>query len=85
MESTVLRFARLLRMRGVRISVSEVLDTMRGLCAPGVLGERAVFREVLRTSLIKDHRDEPAFDELFDAFFVLDPDPEPERSEVKTI
>lgn len=81
MESTVLRFARLLRMRGVRISVSEVLDTMRGLCAPGVLGERAVFREVLRTSLIKDHRDEPAFDELFDAFFVLDPDPEPERSE----
>lgn len=69
MESTVLRFARLLRIRGVRISVSEVLDAMRGLCAPGTLGERTVFREVLRAALIKDHRDEPAFDEVFDAFF----------------
>lgn len=73
MESTVLRFVRLLRIRGVRISVSEVLDAMRGLCVPGVLGDRAVFREVLRSALIKDHRDDPAFDEAFGLFFSLAP------------
>jgi len=80
-ESSVLRFARLLRSRGVRISVSEVLDAMRGLCAPGVLGERSCVREVLRASLVKDHRDEPAFDELFDLFFAPESPPaaEPEQ------
>jgi uncharacterized protein with von Willebrand factor type A (vWA) domain len=77
-ESSVLRFARLLRMRGVRVSVSEVLDGMRGLCAPGVLGERTAVREVLRAALIKDHRDEPAFEELFELFFSLEAPPAPE-------
>ncbi|GAB2743346.1 VWA domain-containing protein [Salinifilum aidingensis] len=73
MESTVVRFARLLRMRGVRLSVSEVLDALRGLCAPGVLEERALFREALRSALIKDQRDDPVFDELFAALFAADP------------
>ncbi len=87
MTSTVLRFARLLRMRGVRLSVSEVLDALRGLRAPGVLADRTLFRETLRSALIKDQRDEPAFDELFDVVFVAAPaaavedtDEEPERA-----
>ena len=81
MESSVLRFARLLRMRGLRISVSEVLDGMRGLCAPGVLGERDAVREVLRAALVKDLRDEPAFEELFDQFFSPEDLPAPEPDE----
>lgn len=81
MESTVVRFARLLRRRGVRLSVSEVLDAARGLCAPGVLDDRTVFREVLRTSLIKDHRDDPAFDGVFDSLFTPEPLPDDDPGE----
>ncbi|NBH11396.1 VWA domain-containing protein, partial [Amycolatopsis sp. SID8362] len=71
MEATVHHFARLLRAGGVRISVSEVLDALAGSAAPGILAERGLFREALRTSLVKDHRDDDRFDELFDAFFAL--------------
>lgn len=73
MESTMVRFARALRARNVRISVSEVVDAFRAVCAPGVLAERAVFREALRSALVKDHRDDPVFDEVFHLFFVAAP------------
>ncbi|GAA3530850.1 VWA domain-containing protein [Amycolatopsis ultiminotia] len=71
MQATIHRFARLLRAAGVRVSVSEVVDALAGAAAPGVLAERALLREVLRASLVKDHRDDERFDELFDAFFAL--------------
>lgn len=73
MEFTILRFARSLRARNVRISVSEVVDALRALCAPGVLAQRPAFREALRSALIKDHRDDPVFDELFHIVFVEAP------------
>lgn len=69
MESTVHQFVRVLRLRGFRVSVSESLDALRGLCVPGALAERDLFREVLRACLVKDHRDDAAFDEIFDLFF----------------
>ena len=37
------------------------------MCCPS----RAVLRTALRVALVKDHRDEPIFDEIFDAFFAL--------------
>jgi uncharacterized protein len=71
MEATVHRFVRLLRLAGVRVSVPEALDAMRCAAAPGVLTSRAMLRTALRVALIKDHRDEPVFDSIFDAFFSL--------------
>ncbi|MGW4522339.1 VWA domain-containing protein [Amycolatopsis sp. NPDC004378] len=71
MEATVHHFARLLRAAGVRISVSETLDALAGAAAPGILADRALLREALRTSLVKDHRDDDRFDELFAAFFAF--------------
>lgn len=65
------RFVRLLRLGGVRVSTPEALDAMRCAGQPGVLTSRAVLRTALRAALVKDHRDEPVFDEIFDAFFAL--------------
>ena len=71
MEASVHRFVRLLRLRGVRISVSETVDAMRCARQPGVLAGRDVLRQALRVALIKDRRDDPIFDEVFGKFFAL--------------
>lgn len=71
MEATLHRFVRILRLGGLRVSIPEALDAMRCAGQPGVLKSRAVLRTALRVALVKDHRDEPMFDEIFDAFFSL--------------
>jgi len=73
MERSLHRFVRLLRMRGVRVSVTEAHDAMRAAAQPGALDDREVLRCVLRVALIKDRRDEEPFDELFDRYFRLEP------------
>ena len=64
---------RLLRLRGVRVSVTEALDAMRAAAAHGALADRETLRCVLRVTLVKDRRDEELFDELFDRYFRLEP------------
>ena len=71
MEASIHRFVRLLRIRGVRVSVSEAVDAMRCASQPGVLADKAVLKEALRVALVKDRRDEATFDEVFDLFFAL--------------
>ncbi|KAA9166071.1 VWA domain-containing protein [Amycolatopsis acidicola] len=71
MEASLHRFVRLLRLRDVRISVPETLDALRCAAEPGILTDRATLKEALRLALVKDHRDDAAFDEIFDAFFAL--------------
>ncbi|GAA4387301.1 VWA domain-containing protein [Tsukamurella soli] len=77
MERSIHRFVRLLRLHGLRIGVSEVLDSMAAAAVDGVVADREVFRSALRVSLVKDRRDEAEFDRIFDRFFrlraVLDP------------
>lgn len=73
MEAGVHRFVRLLRLFGLRVSVAEAMDAMRGAAQPGVLGERETLREALRMTLVKDRRDHALFDDLFTAFFSLRP------------
>ncbi|UXY28712.1 VWA domain-containing protein [Streptomyces sp. HUAS TT20] len=67
------RFVRVLRLFGLRVSVSEAMDAMRAAAQPGVLGRRETLREALRLTLVKDRRDDELFDELFAAFFSLRP------------
>lgn len=71
MEETLHRFVRLLRLGGVRVAIPEALDAMRCAAQPGVLTSKPLLRNALQVSLIKDHRDQPIFDEIFDAFFSL--------------
>ncbi|MFE6286529.1 VWA domain-containing protein [Streptomyces sp. NPDC057877] len=73
MEAGVHRFVRVLRLFGLRVSVSETMDALRAAAQPGVLDGRAALREALRLTLVKDHRDDELFDELFTAFFTLRP------------
>jgi uncharacterized protein len=73
MERSLHRFVRLLRLRGVRLSVTEALDAMRAAAQPGALADRETLRCVLRVALVKDRRDQELFDELFDLYFRLEP------------
>jgi uncharacterized protein len=72
MERSLHRFVRLLRLRGVRVSVTEALDAMRAAAQHGALADRETLRCVLRVALVKDRRDEEVFDELFDRYFRLE-------------
>ena len=71
MEGALHRFVRLLRLHGMRVSVSEALDAMHAAAQPGVLGEREVLRSALMVTLVKDRRDLDVFDRVFDRFFGL--------------
>ncbi|HSX67193.1 VWA domain-containing protein [Nocardioides sp.] len=71
MDGALHRFVRLLRLHGIRIGISEVVDASRAAGAPGVLEDRELLRSALRVTLVKDQRDEAAFDRVFDRFFRL--------------
>jgi uncharacterized protein with von Willebrand factor type A (vWA) domain len=73
MQETIHRFARYLRLAGIRISVAEVLDAAAAAAQPGILADRATLREALLVTLVKDRRDREPFDAVFDAFFSLRP------------
>ncbi|HVN10618.1 MAG TPA: VWA domain-containing protein [Kineosporiaceae bacterium] len=73
MQRSLHRFVRLLRLRGVRVSVTEAHDAMRAAAQHGALDDRETLRCVLRVALVKDRRDEELFDELFDRYFRLEP------------
>jgi uncharacterized protein len=80
-ERSVHRFVRLLRLRGVRVSVTEALDALRAAAGPGALADRQTLRCVLQVTLVKDRRDQEVFDELFDRYFRLQPVAPPARHE----
>lgn len=67
MRDLTLRFINELRTAGLRISISESMDTLRAIAAIGV--ERELFREALATCLIKEEEDRLVFDETFARFF----------------
>ena len=71
MEATLHRFIRFLRLAGLRVAIPEALDAMRCAAQPGILGSKPLLRTALQVALVKDHRDEPVFGEIFDAFFAL--------------
>jgi hypothetical protein len=68
MEQRVVEFIRGMRAAGVRISLAESIDAMQ---AVGVLGiqDKAIFRESLRATLVKDSDNRPIFEELFPLYF----------------
>jgi len=68
LDNRIIEFVRGLRAAGVRVSLAESMDAMR---AVGVIGvsEKEMFRQSLRTTLVKESTDFPIFDELFSLFF----------------
>lgn len=72
----ILEFIRILKDADVRVSPSESIDVF------GALGyidytDRAVFRQALATTLVKDYTDLPIFDRCFHEFFDRVPSDEP--------
>jgi uncharacterized protein len=68
MDNHVLTFVNALRTAGVRVSLAESIDALRALLEAGV-DDRAVLRDTLRATLIKESADRPTFERLFDAYF----------------
>lgn len=77
MDRVINRFITILKHNGLSISPSETIDALRGLTYVG-FADRETVRTVLCSTLIKDTRDIPVFDELFDIFFSL---PRPMRED----
>jgi uncharacterized protein with von Willebrand factor type A (vWA) domain len=68
MDARVVEFASLLRQNGVRVSLSETMDTFRALSAVG-LADKETVRAALRATVVKRSVDVPTFEQLFDLFF----------------
>ena len=69
MEERLIEFASVLRRNGIRVSLSENMDTFRALELVGI-GDPVLFRHTLRTTLVKRAGDVKPFEELFDYFFL---------------
>ncbi len=68
MDKRMVDFIRALRAAGVRISLAESMDAARGVEHVGVR-DRETFRAALRTTLVKEARDQGTFDYFFPLFF----------------
>ena len=64
----MMAFARALKQLGIKVSLSQVLDTSRSADLVDI-GERADFRALLRANLISQKEDFPVFDMVFDCFW----------------
>jgi uncharacterized protein with von Willebrand factor type A (vWA) domain len=68
MDKRIVEFIRALRAAGVRISLAESQDAMYGTEAVGVYN-RDYFRSTLKTTLVKEAKDQRLFDYYFPLFF----------------
>ena len=68
MEQRIVEFIRALRAAGVRISISESQDAMYSIEEIGIIDPEK-FKQALKTTLVKEHRDQPTFSYFFPLFF----------------
>lgn len=68
MDKRMVDFIRALRAAGVRISLAESQDAMYGVDIIGVT-QRSQFGAALKTTLVKEARDQQTFDYFFPLFF----------------
>ncbi|MEL6307928.1 MAG: VWA domain-containing protein [Chloroflexota bacterium] len=64
----MVEFIRALRAAGVRISISESQDAMYSIEEIGIIDPEK-FKQALKTTLVKEHRDQPTFSYFFPLFF----------------
>lgn len=69
MDDRIIEFSNILRRNGIRVSLSENMDAFRALGLLGI-GNRALFQDTLRATLIKRSTDVKIFDQLFDIYFL---------------
>ena len=74
MDQRIVDFIAGLRAAGVRISVAESEDAFKATRCMGV-ADRTDFQDSLRTTLVKEAKDRPIFDQLFSLYFGSDGPP----------
>ena len=68
MQRKIVDFTNLLRKSGVRVSVAETIDAFAALDELS-LDERELFKDALRTTMVKRSDDIPTYDRLFDLYW----------------
>jgi len=68
MDDKIIEFTHLLRQNGLKVSAAENMDTFAALGLIGI-GDRQLFKDALRATLVKRVVDIPVYDELFDLYF----------------
>ncbi len=68
MDDRIVEFIRGLRAAGVRVSLAESIDALHAVETLGIR-EKGIFRQSLRSTLVKESDDFPVFDELFPLYF----------------
>ena len=68
MEHKIIEFTNLLRKSGVRVSVAESIDAFVSIDELS-LGDREVFKDALRCTMVKRSEDIGTFDQLFDLYW----------------
>lgn len=68
MNNRMVDFIRALRAAGVRISLAESVDAMNGVDAVGIQ-DREIFRSAMKTTLVKEAKDQETFEYYFPLFF----------------
>lgn len=74
MDKRIIEFIRALRASGVRVSLAEAQDALNGIQQVGA-ENREYFRQTLRTTVVKDQRNQRAFDYFFPLFFTANRPP----------
>jgi uncharacterized protein with von Willebrand factor type A (vWA) domain len=69
MDDRIIEFSNILRRNGVRVSISETTDAFRALGLLGI-GDGRIFKDTLRSTLVKRSNDLKIFDQLFDVYFL---------------
>jgi uncharacterized protein with von Willebrand factor type A (vWA) domain len=67
-EKKILEFATILRKSGIRVSTAESIDSFVALEELSV-EDREIFKDALRTTMVKRGEEIPTFDHLFDLFW----------------
>jgi uncharacterized protein len=68
MDKRMVDFIRALRAAGIRISIAESNDALSGVNEIGIQNMNE-FRATLKTTLVKEHNDQPTFEYYFPLFF----------------
>jgi uncharacterized protein with von Willebrand factor type A (vWA) domain len=68
MDDKIIEFTGLLRQNGLRVSMAENIDSFHALELLG-FGDRTVFKDALRATMVKRAVDATTYDELFDLYF----------------
>jgi uncharacterized protein with von Willebrand factor type A (vWA) domain len=68
MDDRIIEFVRGMRAAGVRVSMAESADAMRAVEVLGI-ADKDLFRQSLRTTLVKESDDFAIFEELFPLYF----------------